>query len=109
MGLDWILEDASGDCLDTFRGKGICTLTTLPSDIKDACYGDEGILTDELRMKILECLRKFVESENPQDFLYEDEDETIDEKEMLETKDFISQAISFLESCDLESRIICWY
>jgi hypothetical protein len=109
MGLDWILEDASGDCLDTFRGKGICRLAALPSEIKDACYGDDAVLTDELRTKILECLRKLVESENLKDFLYEDEDDSISEKEMLKTKDFIGQAITFLESCYPDMIINCWY
>jgi hypothetical protein len=114
MGLDWILVDSSvehyDDQLDTFRGKGIATLSIVPTHIKDLCYGDvEDEMSKEARDKILEFLRKLVESPVLSDFQYAD-DEDVTEKDMLETKAFLGDAISFLEGCDYEKeRIVCWY
>ena len=114
MGLDWILVDSSDehydDQLDAFRGKGITTLSAVPTNIKDLCYGDEeSELSKEARDQILEFLRKLVQSTIPSDFECEDDEDTTEEG-MLETKAFLEDAISFLEGCDYETnRIVCWY
>jgi hypothetical protein len=109
MGLDWILLDSSEDVLDTFRGKGITSIASIPSNIKDLCYGDEGDeLSREARDQIRHFLQKLLESSTLSDFQYEDE-EAVTEKEMLETKAFIGDAIAFLENCEEDQRIVCWY
>ncbi len=110
MGLDWILLDSSDDVLDTFRGKGITTLSILPTHIKDLCYGDDaGDLSQEARDQILPFLQKLLESSVHSDFLYEG-DEDVTEEEMLETKAFLEDAIHFLQACDsTTTRIVCWF
>ena len=109
MGLDWILLDSSEDVLDTFRGKGITSIASIPSNIKDICYGDERYeLSKEARDQILHFLQKLIESTVLSDFQYEDE-EPVTEKDMMETKAFIGDAIAFLENCDEDQRIVCWF
>ena len=110
MGLDWILLDKTDDVMDTFRGKGITTLVSVPSTIKDLCYGDDaGDLSRDSRDQILHFLQKLVEISVLTDFQYEDDEEVMEEM-MLETKGFLRDAIAFLEGCDYEKeRIVCWY
>ena len=109
MGLDWILVDSSEDVLETFRGKGISTLARLPTDLKDACYGEDGELSQVDRDKLLDFLQTLLKSTNPADFLYEDEDEDED-NDVSQTKSFIEDACTFLASCDYAmNHITCWY